>query len=110
MEILIDDKGLQEVRDRKVILERWAAVTPENQRSPSGIKYRFHACYGDGTLILRYDNSDARNKHNAKHHKHMIENDKEIIEPLKIKPKNERDLFKLHEKWKTKVIENVRRM
>lgn len=108
--IILDERDSEVLLGKKVILEKWAAVVPRDRRFRSGLKYRFHACYRDGKLILRYDNSDSRNRHDAKHHKHFLENGKEKVKPLEFKPENKEDIIKLFRRWKAEVVKNARKM
>ena len=58
VEILVDERDEIGVEKGVVILERMAALVPESERFPSGLKYRIQSCWSDGSLIVRYDNSN----------------------------------------------------
>lgn len=87
---------------RAYIIEAVAYIVPRSDRFPSGTKYSFHAGYvGDGGLILRYDN--ANDSHVSKHHKHYVDGQEKVVEPVEFKPKNSAQLVKLFKEWKEEV-------
>ena len=106
VEILVDERDEIRVENGVVILERMAALVPESERFPSGLKYRFQSCWSNGDLIVRYDNSN--DAHISKHHKHIVEGGEEVTKPLQEKPETQDDLLKLLKSWRREVMENVK--
>ncbi|MFB6100672.1 MAG: DUF6516 family protein [Candidatus Nanohalobium sp.] len=105
VEILVDERDEIEIGNDVVLLERMAAVVPESEKFPSGVKYRFHACQANGDLIVRYDN--ANDAHVAKHHKHVVEDGEEVTKPISNNPETEEGLLELLKQWRREVMENV---
>jgi hypothetical protein len=106
VEVLIDERDEIRVDEGVVILERMAALVPESESFPSGFKYRFQACWSNGELIVRYDNSN--DAHVSKHHKHIVEDSEEVTKPLPIEPETQGDLLEMLKQWRRDVMENVK--